>query len=124
MKHLFNAIEKLKCDGYWSNRVVDFLPLALAIFNNMCVIIYTNKVNQPIIIKICPTIGETNSDHVINLDYILKPSARRRDLYTVAPIRHTDILDFKSVKTSQLKGQSKSSQGQKVAWTKMRNEIC
>ena len=50
--------------------------------------------------------------------------ARRRDPYTVAPIRHTDILDFKSVKTSQLKGQSKSSQGQKVAWTKMRHDIC
>ena len=68
-----NEIEKLKCDGYWSNRVVDFLPLALANFEKMCVIIYTNKVNQPTI-KICPTIGETNSDHVINLAYILVPS--------------------------------------------------
>ena len=44
----------------------------------------------------------------------------RMDPYTFVPIRYTDVLDYKDMKTHQLKPQQKSNSGQKVSWIKMR----
>lgn len=72
LNEYLDEIENLKRVGYWSNRVADFLPLALANFEKKCVLIYTNKEEQPII-KIQPNLVDIASDDVINLAYISIP---------------------------------------------------
>jgi hypothetical protein len=41
-----DEIESLKQEGYWSSKVADFLPLALANLSGCTVKIYTSKVDQ------------------------------------------------------------------------------
>ncbi|XP_045207508.2 uncharacterized protein LOC123559603 [Mercenaria mercenaria] len=72
LNEYLNEVENLKRDGYWSNRVADFLPLSLANFEKKCVIIYTNKEEQHII-KIQPNLVEPAPSDVINLAYISIP---------------------------------------------------
>lgn len=47
--------------------------------------------------------------------------ARRRDPYTFIPLKHTEFLDYKYMKVTELKSQSKSANGQKISWTKIRH---
>ena len=66
-------IENLKCDGYWTNRVADFLPLALANVEKKKVIIYTCREDQPVI-TVQPNITEASTEDVIMLAYISIPN--------------------------------------------------
>lgn len=46
--------------------------------------------------------------------------ARRRNPYTVVPLKHTDIIDFKQYQSINMKPQKKTESGAKVIWTKIK----
>lgn len=46
--------------------------------------------------------------------------ARRKNPYTVVPLKHEDIIDFKQLKTQKVKNVKTSVDGKKVNWTKLR----
>ena len=46
--------------------------------------------------------------------------ARRKNPYTVIPIKHEDIIDFKQVKAQKIKNVRMTTEGKKVNWTKIR----
>ena len=46
--------------------------------------------------------------------------ARRRKPYTVIPLKHEDIIDFKEVKSQRVKNVRITTDGRRVNWTKFR----
>ena len=52
-------------------------------------------------------------------DIILR-MARRKNPYTVIPIRHSDILDFKILASSVIRSTKVDKQGQRVNWLRLR----
>ena len=46
--------------------------------------------------------------------------ARRRKPYTVIPLKHGDIIDFKEVKTKRIKNVRITTEGRQLNWTKIR----
>lgn len=46
--------------------------------------------------------------------------ARRKDPYTVIPLKHQDIIDFKDIQAKKVKSITVSDSGKKVQWTKIR----
>ena len=46
--------------------------------------------------------------------------ARRRKPYTVIPLKHADIIDFKEVKSKRIKNVQITTKGQRLNWTKIR----
>ena len=46
--------------------------------------------------------------------------ARRRKLYTVIPLKHGDIIDFKEVKSKRIENVRITTEGRRLNWTKIR----
>ncbi|KAH3893632.1 hypothetical protein DPMN_017780 [Dreissena polymorpha] len=55
--------------GYWSSKVADFLPLALANHTGLTVHIYTSKAEQPVIV-VQPSFAPCRASASINIAYI------------------------------------------------------